>query len=945
MAAAAYRAGTRITDLRTGLSHDYRRKQGVLHSEIMAPAGAPPWAYDRAALWNQAERAEDASTRRSTAKTGREFRLAFAHQLTAEERIVCAREFAQYMVDTYGVVVDFSIHAPDKNGDQRNYHAHVLTSTRVMTDAGFGGKVRVLDSPKTSSKHIEAIRAKWAEIENAAYARAGIALRVDHRSYERRGEDTEGTVHLGPKASGLERHGQRSTRGDRNRDARAANAEREALKAEHARLGEQMKAEEEKRRRRAEIKAERAAMRTHDPGLILDALMEQRSTFSENELRARLGRTITDQAERERIVRAVMRRPELVGLAESRGGKIVRYTTMKVLRHEAAGLTAASSLARDRRHGVSARTRTAVMERGQFGSIRPEQYAAFTSATGPEGLAVIAGEAGTGKSYTMNAIRQAYEAEGNRVLGLSFTNKVIRDLKRDGFGEVRTITGALQDVAKGRAGWNGRTVLMVDEAAMLSTRDMVNLLSHAYEARAKVILVGDDKQLASAFQRGGLFGAIRAQEQTPVSELSEVRRIKDSAPEAEQQRGAFNAMHEGRFREALGTFDALGSIHWCGTREDAREALAMQYAKDVAERPSHKRFTYTHSNADALAVNQALRAVHRQRGELGVDHLLRTAEGPFAFATGDRIQFTGSAYHKTAREAGLANGVVGSIRDITGERVTVELDGKKGEPGRLMSFTVGDDAQAGQFNSFRHGYAGTVYKGQGATVDDAYRLHSGTERAATSYVGATRHAENLHLFVSRDALPENNSWNAQQGGLGALDERQRQRAELAYKAWSETYPAWGERYDIAAYVGYVQQHWTPEKARAADLDQLARQMGRPEENRAASQFVPVALPPPPATPEDAPATRYSALKQQVVDAFDLVHERTMRHAAASPPPAATDRGDPKGRFEWMRAWMNPTPSPDDNWKNQPEVDIVNKSPSPKNGPEAGMKPEIGGIDP
>ena len=947
VAASAYRAGERIKDQRTGLCHDYTRKRGVLHSEIVTPADAPAWTQDRAQLWNAAERAEDSSTRRATAKTGREFRLAFAHQLTAEERIACAREFARYLVDAYGIAVDFSIHAPDRNGDQRNFHAHVLTSTRVMTDAGFGDKVRVLDRPKTSSKHIEAIRAQWAEIENAAYARAGIDLRVDYRSYERRGIDQSGTTHLGPKASGLERGGQSSARGDHNRAVRAENAAREKLKLEleRARLDAQIEAEEAARRRRAEARAERAAVRTHDPASILVAITDKRATFSEAELRASLRRSITDEAERERLVRAILRRPELVGLAERQGGTITRYTTKTVLQHEAEGLSAAASLCRNHRHGVAAATRVSVIERGRFGSISPEQYGAFVSATGAEGLAVIAGEAGTGKSYTMNAIRQAYEAEGGRVVGLSFTNKVVQDLKRDGFTEVRTITGALQDVDRGRAGWNARTVLMVDEAAMLSTNDMVALLSTAQQAGAKVVLVGDERQLGSAYRRGGLFGAICAQDGTVTAELSEIRRIKDSAPGAEQQRAAFNAMHDGRFRDALEIFDALGAIHWSGSPEEARAALAAQYALDVTERPERRRFAFTHSNADAKAVNEVLRAVHRARGELGDDILLPTADGLTPFATGDRIQFTGSAYRKADRDAGLANGMVGSISAIDGAKLTVALDGKKGESGRMLSFVVGENAQAGEFNAFRHGYAGTVYKGQGATVDDAYRLHSGMERAATSYVGATRHAEHLHLFVSRDILPGVEPWMAGRDGLAALSEGNRESAERSYASWSAAHPAWGRLYGLADYVSYTQERWTPDKARAADLDQLARQMGRPEEGRAASQFVPVELPPEPMAPQDAPASRYSPLLQRTVDAFDLIHRQTMRQARADRQGATDDDAESGRRFERLRAFWDNKIEHFTQWKNQLEVDIISHGSPISREPQKDMKPDVGEIDP
>jgi ATP-dependent exoDNAse (exonuclease V) alpha subunit len=142
-----------LSDARQGLRFDYsprQRSQSILHSEIMTPAAAPAWAGDRERLWNEVERAEDKSTRRNEAKTAREFLLALPHELTHEQRVEITRYFARFLVDRYGMVVDFSIHRPDKDGDQRNFHAHVLTTTRSLGAEGFGGKIRALDSPLTS---------------------------------------------------------------------------------------------------------------------------------------------------------------------------------------------------------------------------------------------------------------------------------------------------------------------------------------------------------------------------------------------------------------------------------------------------------------------------------------------------------------------------------------------------------------------------------------------------------------------------------------------------------------------------------------------------------------------------------------------------------------------------------------------------------------------------
>src|SRR5262249_29119461 len=158
VAAAAYRAAENIGDDRLGVVWDFTRKGGVLHSEIMTPAIAPEWAKDRAELWNAAERAENKSTRWASATTGRDIILALPHELSHEQRVAALREFAAALVKRYGVAVDFALHAPDRHGDARNYHAHLLMTTRRIGADGFGQKTRELDDIKTGPQEVETIR-------------------------------------------------------------------------------------------------------------------------------------------------------------------------------------------------------------------------------------------------------------------------------------------------------------------------------------------------------------------------------------------------------------------------------------------------------------------------------------------------------------------------------------------------------------------------------------------------------------------------------------------------------------------------------------------------------------------------------------------------------------------------------------------------------------------
>ncbi|KDM65067.1 MobQ family relaxase [Acidiphilium sp. JA12-A1] len=180
--AAAYRSGERLTNERDGVTHDYTRKGGVLSSFIVAPAGAEAWASDRSGLWNRAEAAEA----RKDAKVAREYELALPAELSAPEREALARQFAEAVVERFGVVADVALHAPHREGDQRNWHAHILTTTRAANENGLGAKTRVLDSPKTSGVEIEALRELWAKQVNAALERARETVRVDHRSFARR---------------------------------------------------------------------------------------------------------------------------------------------------------------------------------------------------------------------------------------------------------------------------------------------------------------------------------------------------------------------------------------------------------------------------------------------------------------------------------------------------------------------------------------------------------------------------------------------------------------------------------------------------------------------------------------------------------------------------------------------------------------------------------------
>ena len=201
VAAAAYREGSKLKDERTGLVHDYTLKgrRNVLSSEILLPVGADPTLADSAKLWNHAEALE----RRKDSQVAREFEIALPADLPPRERRALAVRFGQSLVERYGIAVQVSVHLPGV-GDSRNHHAHVQTTTR---DVVTGRKITALDSPKTSGREIEAIRAAYAKMVNEALQTHGLEPSWDHRSHQRRGIDTAPSHHLGPAAAALARKG------------------------------------------------------------------------------------------------------------------------------------------------------------------------------------------------------------------------------------------------------------------------------------------------------------------------------------------------------------------------------------------------------------------------------------------------------------------------------------------------------------------------------------------------------------------------------------------------------------------------------------------------------------------------------------------------------------------------------------------------------------------
>lgn len=344
-------------------------------------------------------------------------------------------------------------------------------------------------------------------------------------------------------------------------------------------------------------------------------------------------------------------------------------------------------------------------------------------------LKILEGRAGTGKSHTLSAIRQAAERDGYQVIGLAPTNAVAQDLRDSGFTRATTVHSLLwyRDHAPDHANAQvaAKSMIIVDEAAMLDTARIDALTRLAAQTGGKLVLVGDDRQLAS-IERGGMFAEIR--QKVGSAALSTVRRQSQ-----DWARQASRDFAEGRFREGLEAYEAHGLIHWQDDLEAARAALLERWRADT-EGERGTRFVFAYTNEEVRRLNDAVQAIEIKRGRVTACITLETERGTLSIGVGDRV-----AFRATWKPKGIYAGALGTVEAIDGARITVRSD-----RGREITFDTRE------FTNIDLGYAGTIYRGQGKTLDQTYLLHTHHWRDAASYVAMTRARAQTEVFVGRD---------------------------------------------------------------------------------------------------------------------------------------------------------------------------------------------------
>src|SRR3546814_819970 len=590
VAAAAYRAGERLHDERLDRDHDFRAKSGVEHSEIMLPESAPERFSDRATLWNEVE----ATEKRKDAQLAREVEFSIPREMSKDDGIELARDFVQAEFVERGMIADLNVHWDIGAEGLAKPHAHVMLTMRAMNEQGFGAKER--DWNRTEL--VEEWRERWADHVNARLAELDIDARIDHRSYEAQGIDLEPQDKIGPAAACM---GERGLESERIEDHRAV----------AQRNGERIIAE---------------------PRVALDAITHHQATFTRRDMAMFVHRHTDGKEQYDRAMSAVRGSPDLIELGKNGRGDD-RFTSRDMIEPEKRLHRASELMAERERHSTAEKARetalTSTETRGL--ALSGEQRAAFDHATDGGGLSVVVGYAGTGKSAMLGVAREAWERAGYEVRGAALSGIAAEGLENGSGIASRTIASMEHGWSQGRDMLGPRDILVIDEAGMVGTRQMERVLSHAADAGAKVVLVGDPQQL-QAIEAGAAFRVIH--ERHGGVEITEVRR-----QHIEWQQDATRQLATGRTGEAIRAYADHGMIHAAETREQARSELVERWDRERIAAPDQTRIILTHTNDEVRELNEAARDRMREAGELGDDVLVKAERGSRMFASGDRIMF------------------------------------------------------------------------------------------------------------------------------------------------------------------------------------------------------------------------------------------------------------------------------------------------------------------
>jgi len=467
---------------------------------------------------------------------------------------------------------------------------------------------------------------------------------------------------------------------------------------------------------------------------ILQSLTERQSTFKPQTLQAAIAINETGRLNAEQVQQKaaeMLESREIVQLMNPKTQE-VRLTTREMLQLEKVMVDKAETMHNSETHEVKADSIDSALESRKLSE---EQEKALLHMTDSSQISAVVGIAGAGKSYTLRAAREAWESSRYKTIGAALSGKAAHGLQESSDIQSDTIHSTLKRLEEGELKLNEKTVLVIDEAGMVGSRQTSMLIQHARDSGAKLVLVGDHKQL-QPIDAGGAFKAI--QSKIGAAQMVENRRQKE-----QWAAQASNQIRSGNMLSALAEYQKRSQLHIGSNTEEASKSLVNKWNQNIGGISDIKEnLILASTKKEVRALNQLARELMQERGILGASTQIPTESGELEVSEGDRILF-----NRNNKYLGVKNGTLGHISQISSTQILVKTDN-----GNTVNLYGSD------YEHVSHGYAVTTHKSQGITVSNTFILNSGAMASSElSYVQMSRHKNEAQLFIDKQNF-ENQIW-------------------------------------------------------------------------------------------------------------------------------------------------------------------------------------------
>lgn len=745
----AYNARSKITDLGSNVTYNFINRGDNVYHEVLLPKHADLKFKDLAYLMNAVE----ASESRKDSQLLKSFVIALPDdkELSLEDRIEITKRIVasmNWVEEGLGVVID--VHEP--HDGEKNWHAHGSVLTRRFTKDGLtldAYKARDLNPAFCNGRIIPEeilLKDKTRDIINDYFKELGLDNRVDAIS-------TVPGEHIGPTRM------RSILNGAIERNELRAIAHLENIKDEHG---------------------------------VLDRVTTRKAVFTEKDL-IRAVKEIDNPERRSELIERVLRSERVLRLydqvtaehAEVEGAEGVKgaegkgfsksaikadqiyYTTKEVREEEQRCLRVAAKVNDLPNFGDTKGLRADVLRVKSAGNLVSEVQGKVLSdlLLADQGVRVLRGRAGTGKSHVLGLVRELSAQNGKHVIGLAPTHKAVEELQRKGFSDTDTVKGFLFKYKNGKNHIPSGSLVVVDEAGMIETSGMLELMKVARSRACNVILAGDERQNAS-IERGGMFEVFA--DRFGSSELSAIRR-QDAAWGREM--ASCLARHD--IKAGIKILEAHKGLRVSESLEVSMNRLIKDYVS--SEYALNEKLVISLRNVEVDALNLGIREALKERGVIGgeIGGESKTGGGGAELRSADADSVEIKRDGAAARSRSLLN-VTRVLHDgkkvmreyVNGERILFtatdkDYGVKNGEFATLTSVAKGqfvaclDNGNEVSFDptvlhQFTYGYASTVYKAQGASIKFVAMLHNGIGNARNSYVALTRHVEQIGLYCNKE---------------------------------------------------------------------------------------------------------------------------------------------------------------------------------------------------